>query len=207
MTTTTTPTGSVLASLRALIPRVRLDFDDARHLAERQAARLERLLGGDVTETAVASLPRIQIIRESLPTSGLSYWNGRAWIIALNTADGNARQRFTLLHEFKHIVDHGAARRLYRSQWEAERAADYFAACALMPKPALKRAFCTMTQDVAALAEHFGVSQQALRVRLEQTGLVDRPSFTRERCARPIATPWHEAQRFVLARTTSYERK
>lgn len=205
MTTTTTPTGSVLASLRALIPRVRLDFDDTKFLAERQAARLGRLLGGDITEAAIASLPRIQIIRESLPTGGLSYWNGRAWIIALNTADGPARQRFTLLHEFKHIVDHGAAGRLYRSQREAERAADYFAACALMPKPALKRAFCTMTQDVAALAEHFGVSQQALRVRLEQTGLVDRSTFTRERCARPIATPWHEVQRFVPIAT--YGRK
>lgn len=206
MTTATTHTEGVLASLRSLTPRVQLNFTDTKDLAERQAQLLVRRLNGDVSEAAIAALPRLRIVRETLPTSGLSYWNGREWLIVLHQHDSEPRQRYTLLHEFKHIVDHGAAGRLYRSQWEAERAADYFAACALMPKPALKRAFCTITQNVAALAEHFGVSQQAVRVRLEQTGLVDRPSFTRERCARPIATPWHEKQRFVPARTTSYER-
>ncbi len=197
MTTTTTHTGSVLANLRALTPRVRLEFHDTKALAERQASLLVRRLGSDLTEEAIATLPRLRIVRARPTTSGLSYWNGHEWIIALNAADSLARQRFTLLHEFKHIVDHGVAGRLYRSRWEAERAADYFAACALMPKPALKRVFCTITQDVADLAEHFGVSQQALRVRLEQTGLVDRSGFTRERCARPVATPRHEQQRFA----------
>ena len=134
-------------------------------------------------------MPRLRIVREALPTSGLSYWNGREWIIALSDSDSLARQRHTLLHEFKHIIDHGAAGRLYRSQWEAERAADYFAACALMPKPELKRVFCTITQSLTALAQHFGVSQTAIRVRLEQTGLVDPASFTRQRCARPVSTP------------------
>ncbi|GAA1802601.1 hypothetical protein GCM10009811_27950 [Nostocoides veronense] len=45
-----------------------------------------------------------------------------------------ARQRFTLLHEFKHIIDHGACDRLYRdvtrrgvtltARQQAETAAD-----------------------------------------------------------------------------------
>lgn len=197
MTTTTTRAGSVLASLRALTPRVQLEFADTKALAERQASLLVRHLGGDLAEAAIAALPRLRIVREALPTSGLSYWNGQEWIIVLNDGDGLARQHYTLLHEFKHIVDHGAAKRLYRSQWEAERAADYFAACALMPKPELKRVFCTVTQDVASLASYFGVSQSAIRVRLEQTGLVEREVFIRERCARPVSTPWHEEQRFV----------
>lgn len=192
--TTTQP--SILASLRALTPRCQLTFDDTKHLAERQASLLGRLLTEDITETTIAGLPRIRIIHEPLPTSGLSYWNGREWIIALNTSDSLPRQRYTLLHEFKHIIDHGAAKRLYRTQWEAERAADYFAACALMPKPALKRVFCTITQDLDQLADHFGVSRQAIQVRLEQTGLVDRAE-TRERCARPVSTfTWHP-QRFT----------
>lgn len=194
-TTATSPPSSVLASLRALTPRVRLEFADAKQLAERQAALLARRLG-DLTEGALAELPRLRIVHETLATGGLSYWNGQEWIIALNAADSLPRQRFTLLHEFKHIIDHGVAHRLYRSQWETERAADYFAACALMPKPALKRAFCTITQDVAALAEHFGVSRRAVQIRLEQTRLVD-PPVSQARCARPIPTPWHEAQRFV----------
>lgn len=188
---------SILASLRALRPDYQLDFDGSRHLAERQAELLGRRLNGDISEATIAGLPRIHVVHEPLPTSGLSYWNGQDWIIALNGGDTLPRQRYTLLHEFKHIIDHGATAKLYRSQWEAERAADYFAACALMPKPALKRVFCTITQDVLALAEHFGVSQSAIRVRLEQTGLVDADMFTRERCARPIRTPRYQTQRFL----------
>lgn len=201
MTTATTSTLSTLASLRALIPRCQLDFEDTKAVAERQATRLVELLDthdDGITERHLASLPRLQIVRESLPTSGLSYWNGQTWIIVLNAADGAARQRFTLLHEFKHIIDHGANRRLYKSNWEAERAADYFAGCALMPKRDLKRVFCNITQRIDQLARYFGVSQQAVRVRLEQTGLLDPPVFTRERCARPISTaPWVE-QRFRI---------
>ena len=72
-----------------------------------------------------------------LPTSGMSHWDGQAWVISLNAADSLTRQRFTLLHEFKHIIDHGHADRLYhdtgrRSAAEqAEQAADYFAGCVL----------------------------------------------------------------------------
>lgn len=197
MTTPNNRSSGILASLRALTPRVQLDFADTKDLAERQASLLVRRLSGDITEAAIAALPRLRVVRARPSTSGLSYWNGREWIIVLHPDDSAARQRYTLLHEFKHIVDHGVARRLYRSRWEAERVADYFAACALMPKPDLKRVFCTITQDVAALAEHFGVSRRAVHIRLEQTGLVDPAPMTRERCARPISTPWHEAQRFA----------
>lgn len=197
MTTPNTRPSGILASLRALTPGVRLDFADTKALAERQASLLRRRLSGDITEAAIAALPRVRVVRARPTTSGLSYWNGRDWIIVLHLDDSPARQRYTLLHEFKHIVDHGAASRLYRSRWEAEHLADYFAACALMPKPELKRVFCTITQDVTALAEHFGVSRQAMQIRLEQTGLVDPVPTARARCARPIPTPWHEAQRFV----------
>lgn len=206
MTTTTTPTPSTLASLRALIPRCQLDFEDTKAVAERQATRLIDLLQAHqdgITEHDLSSLPRLQIVREQLPTSGLSYWNGQTWIIVPNEADTPARQRFTLLHEFKHIVDHGTNSRLYKSDWEAERAADYFAGCALMPKRDLKRVFCNITQRIDRLARYFGVSQQAVRVRLEQTGLLDPPIFTRERCARPISTPYGHDQKFRLVAATS----
>jgi Zn-dependent peptidase ImmA (M78 family) len=181
-----------------MTPRCRLTFTDTKDLAERQAARLRQLLAvqARLHETDLAGLPRLQIVREQLPTSGLSYWNGQTWIVALNADDSPARQLYTLCHEYKHIIDHGAARQLYRSQWEAERAADYFAACLLMPKPDLKRVFCNLTQDLRWLARYFGVSQSALRYRLEQTGLVDPPIFTRERCARPVSTPSWQDQRF-----------
>lgn len=191
---------STLAILRALIPRCRVDFDDTKEVAERQATRLLELVDTShdgIQEHHLAALPRLRIVREALPTSGLSYWNGQEWIIGLNQGDTAARQRFTLLHEFKHIVDHYEAVHLYRSDWEREKAADYFAACALMPKPQLKRVFCNVTQHIDQLAIYFGVSQQAIRVRLLQTRLLEPETFQRTpRCARPVSTPsWHP-QRF-----------
>lgn len=198
---TTAPTSkSILASLRSLTPRCQLNFEDTKALAERQSARLVELLGtqtGGIQETHLAIMPRLRIVHEPLSTSGLSYWNGQAWVIVLNETDSPARQRFTLLHEFKHIVDHDSRHRLYKSDWEAERAADYFAGCVLMPKRDLKRLFCNVTQRLDQLAEYFGVSQTAVRVRLEQTHIVEPEIFARRpRCARPISTPFGHTQKF-----------
>lgn len=200
-TTSATTTRSALATLRSITPHCRTDFTDAKQLAERQAAQLLRLLDPrceGIGIEQIAAQPRIRVVYDDLPTSGLSYWNGTDWIIALNATDSVPRQRFTLLHEYKHIVDHPHAARLYRSNWEAERAADYFAACALMPKPELKRVFCNITQRIEDLAIYFGVSQEAIRVRLEQTRLVEPEAPAKPvRCARPIRTQLGRAQQFV----------
>lgn len=192
-------TPSTLSRLRALSPNVRLTRDDTRVIAERQANKLIELLDASdgIHESHIADLPRIRIIREALPTSGLSYWNGIEWIIVLNESESPTRQRFSLLHEYKHVIDHGQQQTLYASEREAELAADYFAACVLMPKRDLKRVYCTVTQRVEALADYFGVSPSALRIRLEQTGLTEPFTFTRTpRCARPVKTPWQRSQRF-----------
>src|SRR3954464_10524333 len=108
---------SVLASLRSLIPIRRVvDYRDALMVAELQAARLLELTGNTetpISSLTIATLPRIRVVRRELPTSGMSYWDGRTWVIALNASEPSTRQRFTLLHEYKHIIDHGAADRLY----------------------------------------------------------------------------------------------
>lgn len=194
MSTNTTNTNhenrSVLASLRAVIPIRRLDFAEALQIAELQAARLLELTG--VTEAptdsgVIAELPRIRVVREPLPTSGMSYWDGRCWVISLNSSEPVTRQRFTLLHEYKHIVDHGAADRLYAgtarhsADEQAEHAADYFAGCALMPKRLMKRTWGQGIQRPAALARRFWVSERAIEVRLAQLGLVE----PRQRCVPP----------------------
>lgn len=192
-------TPSTLSRLRALSPNVRLTRDDTRVIAERQANKLIELLDASdgIHESHIGELPRIRVIREALPTSGLSYWNGIEWIIVLNESESPTRQRFSLLHEYKHVIDHGQQQTLYASEREAELAADYFAACVLMPKRDLKRIYCTVTQRVEALADYFGVSPSALRIRLEQTGLTEPFTFTRTpRCARPVKTPWQRSQRF-----------
>jgi Zn-dependent peptidase ImmA (M78 family) len=50
-----------------------------------------------------------------------------------------------------------------------------------MPRPWVKRAWTSGIQGLPALAAHFGVSQAAMQVRLDELGLVDRAA----RCDRP----------------------
>jgi Zn-dependent peptidase ImmA (M78 family) len=127
----------------------------------------------------VSELPRILVTYRDIPTSGLSYWNGQNWVIALNRLEPWTRQRFTLLHEYKHIVDHGSVRSLYpgnRSrtpEQQAEQAADFFAGCVLMPRRLMKRAWGDGVQSPSRLARHFETSERAVSVRLSQIGLVD----------------------------------
>jgi Zn-dependent peptidase ImmA (M78 family) len=173
---------SVLASLRDLIPLRPLEFAEALHIAELQALRLLELTGvsdGPVPTEAVSELPRIQIRHREIPTSGLSYWDGQCWIICLNRSEPITRQRFTLFHEYKHIIDHGRTRLLYGDdERRAEQAADYFAGCVLLPRPLLKRAWAGGVQRPSSLAALFDVSERAVAVRLAQVGL----SEPRKRC-------------------------
>lgn len=208
---------SVLTELRRLIPhRGDLGHDEVRRIVDLQATRLRRLLKTtDVAEADIASLPRINVVHEPMATSGSSHWNGREWVISLNSGDSLTRQRYTLLHELGHVIWHGHNHRIRPHQQGTpreefiERAADYFAACVLMPRRELKSAWASGLQKAAALADHFGVSPEAMRIRLDQTGLsraVDRDPDVRPtaRCARPISTPRAEPQRFVPAQRSNW---
>ncbi|MGI8761962.1 MAG: ImmA/IrrE family metallo-endopeptidase [Jatrophihabitantaceae bacterium] len=173
----------MLSSLRELVPERRVRFSEALRIAELQATRLHTLLVVEtepVPSEVVTELPRIQIEYRDIPTSGLSYWNGSTWIVAINRWEPRTRQRFTLFHEFKHIIDHGRTKQLYASDRQAENAADYFAGCALMPRSALKRAWSDLIQRPTVLAGLFDVSPRAITVRLAQVGLTEQQN---ERCA------------------------
>jgi Zn-dependent peptidase ImmA (M78 family) len=208
MTPTYSP--SVLSRLRALIPqRGDITYDEALRVAELQATRLvEALRGPDaLTEITIRGLPRIHVVHEDIGVSGMSHWTGQQWLITINSSDSAARQRFTLLHEFKHIVDHGSTSLLYQGSAmasgteQSEHAADYFAGCALVPKRELKAAWGSGIQRIADLADHFGVSEQAIRVRLSQTKLDARSDAApTARCARPISSSHYHSQRFRVAR-------
>lgn len=177
------PSRSVLATLRSLIPSQPPSFAQALRIAELQAARLLELTEvteAPVSEEAVLSLPRIRLRYHQLAAaSGMTYWNGEAWVIGINSHEPLTRQRFTILHEYKHIVDHGSTARLYtggrrrRPDRQAELAADYFAGCVLMPTKLLKRAWFGGVQQVRELAQLFDVSPRAIEVRLDQLGLRD----------------------------------
>ncbi|MGS2809330.1 ImmA/IrrE family metallo-endopeptidase [Nocardia sp. MW-W600-9] len=175
---------SILHELRRLVPRrPNVTNAEALVIAELQAAKLLELCeidSGPVPSEIVSRLPKLRVERTLRSASGASLWDrGRGeWVIYLNRIDSWRRQRFTLFHEFKHIVDHGHRHVLYAgpghsdSDIEAERAADYFAGCVLVPKKFLKRAWGQGTQKVVDLARLFGVSEVAIEVRLRQTGLV-----------------------------------
>ena len=186
---TITNSPSVLALLRGLVPHRQLTSNEALRIAELQANRLLRhfaIEGPAVPDEIVTELPRIRVEREhGLPVSGAAHWNGRYWVITLNADDHPARQRFSLMHEFKHILDHTTKDFLYNDRptstahEQAERVADYFAACLLMPKRVVKQVWCQKGhQDLRRLAATLRVSPAALRYRLDQIGLTDRP----ERC-------------------------
>ena len=190
----TNETNRVLATLRGLGPQRQATFSEALRIAELQAHRLLELWqvdDGPVPAEVVSELPRVRVVTAELPVSGASHWSGRYWVIVLNRHETWTRRRFTLMHEFKHIVDHGHAQQLYSGSArhtahdQAEMAADYFAGCVLMPKRLLKRAWCNGIQRPTRLGQHFQVSAQAAEVRLSQTGL----SRERDRCARPTESP------------------
>lgn len=191
MTDTTITTTSVLKTLRSLRPNRILSYEEELQRAELQASRLLALSGiclPAVPTEIVADLPRIRVERSfDLPASGSAHWADGTWIITLNAAEHPLRQRFSLMHEFKHVIDHPTRHLIDRqSSMDAsavgERLADHFAACALMPRAWVKAAFCNQTQRVEELANLFHVSFRAMSVRLASLGLtvpVDRCTAAR----------------------------
>jgi Zn-dependent peptidase ImmA (M78 family) len=175
--TTTTIQRSILTRLRSLSPRRGLTLDAASGIAERQAALLLEASGvidGPVPISLLSDLPRIELATERhLPSSGMSYWTGDVWRLVANASEPSYRQRFSLAHEYKHVIDHPVRDLLYADHRSRERVADHFAACLLMPKRMVIRAWCAGEQDIAQLADLFAVSTQAMERRLVILGLLD----------------------------------
>jgi Zn-dependent peptidase ImmA (M78 family) len=192
---------SVLAFLRALVPSRPLTPSEGLRLAELQANHLLHhfeIETNAVPEQIISELPRIRVIREDgLPVSGAAHWNGRYWIITVNADEPMFRQRFSVMHEFKHVLDHTTKQFLYHDRpfhtadEQAERVADYFAACLLMPKRVVKRLWCQGNQNMTELAKMLFVSNRALHYRLDQLGLLEPPTRCRSGVGRgrTIARP------------------
>lgn len=188
---TKTNESSVLYQLRSVVPKRPLTQFEAYRIAELQANRLLEAGGIDQPGTPdelVTGQTFLQVgLRDDLPISGLTNWYKPRWVILLNGSEPAVRRRFSLHHEFKHILDHGLAERAYpTTRWasgeeRAEKVCDYFAACLLMPRMLVKRRFFQGLSDPSELAAEFGVSPQAMRFRLEQLRLVQ----ARPRCDRP----------------------
>lgn len=204
----------IITRLRDFVPIRLLTREEALRIAEHQALRFLEL--ADVTfppvpESVITELPRLRVERLSpIPVSGSTHWVWPHWVIVLNGAEPITRQRFSLAHELKHVLDDRFIHVLYNGVDERDRAAwieqvcDYFAGCLLIPRPWLKRAYTSGVQRLPDLATRFGVSQAAMQVRLNQIGLVDpaprHDSGWALRAARAAGSSSHTYQRSARAR-------
>lgn len=97
-------------------------------------------------------------------------------IIIVNPSDSLNRQRFTVAHELGHALLHkeGVHERSdvrLTSYKKHETEANKFAAALLMPSDQVLTAV-NLGKNLKELAELFGVSQTAMRIRLETLGLI-----------------------------------
>lgn len=190
MTDGDAPTGGTLiadvdaiAVLRGLLPDRCLTWAEAHAVAERQAARLLDLLfiaEPPVPQFVISSLPGIVVDWQAgWPTSGMTVRAPSHWRIVLDKTE--PRQRFTLAHEFKHVLDDPRIDRLYAhlqpddQAKRAEHLCNYFAACLLMPRPWVKHDYYGGLQRVGPLARRYYVSRAAMTRRLSELGLTAGP--------------------------------
>ncbi|MBF6171283.1 ImmA/IrrE family metallo-endopeptidase [Nocardia blacklockiae] len=166
-----------LTSLRRLLPRREITYDEAIIIAEQQANRLAAAWGNrPIQESDIINLTRLDIVRadfgsrskrgSALHSGASRYHNGR-WMIWLDASEVEARQRFTICHELKHILDwpyQSSYKNL--SQREIERICDHFAGCLLMSKVSIYRLWGDGLQTPEALAAVCRVSLAAMKVRL-----------------------------------------
>ena len=180
----TTNQSSLLFQLRSLMPMRPLYQGEALRIAELQANRLLAACGitsaGTPSRSSTA-FPNLRVSKRSdLPASGLAVWYKPHWQVYLNAHEPSVRQRFSLFHELKHVLDHPVIGSCYpsatnaSSEKRAELVADYFAACVLMPKRFVRSAYFQGQHNVEELAAVFGVSPVAMTFRLQQLGILDR---------------------------------
>lgn len=109
---------SPLTQLRRIMPKRPLRFEEAKRIGELQAARLLQagaISIGRVGEELITELPRLDVqYRHGLIGSGITTWEHGAWRIAINADEPRVRQRFTLAHELKHVIDASHEDAIYR---------------------------------------------------------------------------------------------
>ena len=149
-----------------------------RQIAEKYAHLVEQVLPEDISGMLVPLNPPLK---------------GKAWAIVVNRSNGQVRKRFTIAHELGHLLMHNFAgphadassafKVRFRDALSADGSvleeieANQFAAELLMPEELLVPRLRELGFDYAAeedesqqklagLAGSFGVSQQALQIRL-----------------------------------------
>jgi Zn-dependent peptidase ImmA (M78 family) len=180
---------NIIRELRALMPHRPLTYSESYLLAEKQANRALQLLGQtepDVNLGWILDLPRVVV--ELAPRykmdgiAGFTTFSRGKYFVMVNKNDAHPRRRFTLAHEFKHLLDYTAAPVIHkglgygdpqRQEQQIELICHYFAACLLMPRNWIKRVWGNGLQDVNTLAALFNVSADAMEKRLKFLGYIE----------------------------------
>lgn len=186
---------TIIEQVRDVMPKRALSLTEAYAVADLQVSKLLDLLGmtaPPVKFDQLLSLPNLEVQLDAdykmEHFSGLSRFAHGKWLIIVNRNDPHGRRRFTLAHEFKHMIDHSLEKIVYarlgngdneRKRQQIEAICQHFAASFLMPKTWLKHWWMQGFQDVNALAGLFQVSASAMEVRLKKLGFID-PEPTRE---------------------------
>jgi len=166
-----------LAALRLRLPDQPATLEKLLEIAADLAGsfrHLSRVTGDRLPTRSLTDQPVVRIKDTGLPVTGFSYWDpaARQWVIALNDDESHALRRFTMFHEFGHIIWHGWEHLLFPGmppadfEQLAEQAADFFAAEVLMPRANVERLVAEGITDVAALAKQFDVSRSIMRWQL-----------------------------------------
>lgn len=175
---------SIIGEVRDMLPLRPLSFIESLQVAERQADKLRELAGvesPEFPESVISNLPKITVERvRGCPASGATKRAYGHWVILLNASETLVRQRFSLVHEFKHVLDGGLTTVLYQpleglsaEDW-VELVCDYFASCLLMPRGRVRKVWDEERRSLERrLARRFQVSSKAMSFRLMQIGLVD----------------------------------
>jgi Zn-dependent peptidase ImmA (M78 family) len=173
----------LIATLCDLVPLRPLAAVEAYRLAVLQADRLLKHLEVDEPPVDLTSLTELSKVRVRYvahwPTSGMTRWTHASWSVVINASEPRVRQRFSLAHEFKHILDDRFADIIYPKgttmgqTYQRELVCDYFGGCLLVPKRWLRKAWTEGLQTPFLLARRFDVSTAAIDVRLSQLGLTE----------------------------------
>jgi predicted transcriptional regulator len=192
------PPSNIVRQIRVLMPMRPFTLSDAYTIAELQANKTVSLLGVNQFQAVeldwITRLPRVRVIarpRHEMPTlAGFTQWENGTYLIAINRNNSVGRRRFTLAHEFKHVIDMSGRKLIYarlgqgdkeKQAKQIEAVASYFAACLLMPRKLVKQAWTSGIQDHEALAFLFRVSLESMENRLSYLGFLDDPQ-------RPVET-------------------
>lgn len=165
---------------------------------EQQAARLldeNNIRRAPVPVDAIAKAIGLDVRYSptSDDVSGALIRNGKTAIIAVNSAQHENRQRFTIAHEIGHFILHKRAERHFDEDFRVdyrnavsstatqrdEISANRFAAALLMPENLLRRDLMRMDADerdaddvIQALAIRYKVSRRAMELRLVNLGFI-----------------------------------